>query len=290
MAAFVFLLHCFVSAVTEYGIFRDELYYIACSKRLAWGYVDQPPFSIGLLAFNRLLFGDSLVALRLLPSLVMSAVIVMTAILTIRLGGKRKARMTAALAAVISPLYIGSGNYFSMNVFDIFFWVLLFVLFVEMFESGNPRWWLVIGATAGLGMMNKYSVGFMLFGLVAGILCTPSRKILFSRWFVAGATIGGIIFLPHIVWEIRTGWPTLEFIRNAQLYKNADMNLWQFFVSQIIEMNPVNVVVWGAGLMWLLVSRRGKTVPHTQSCSPPEGSYWKTCTSFIRGAGCIPHS
>ena len=52
----------------SYGYFRDELYYIACSKHLAFGYVDQPPFSIVLLAIVRWTLGDSLQAIRLLPS------------------------------------------------------------------------------------------------------------------------------------------------------------------------------------------------------------------------------
>ncbi len=43
-----------------FGFFSDEFYYIACSKRLAWGYVDHPPLSILLLRLDRRLFGDSL--------------------------------------------------------------------------------------------------------------------------------------------------------------------------------------------------------------------------------------
>jgi hypothetical protein len=30
----------------RYGIFRDEMLYVACSKHLAWGYVDHPPMNV----------------------------------------------------------------------------------------------------------------------------------------------------------------------------------------------------------------------------------------------------
>ena len=56
-----------------FGMFRDEFYYIACSDRLAWGFVDHPPLSIFILRLLRLAFGDSLLALRLVPALAVAA-------------------------------------------------------------------------------------------------------------------------------------------------------------------------------------------------------------------------
>ena len=53
----------------RYGYFRDELYYIACGRHLAFGYVDQPPLSIVLLQLSQSLLGNSLFAIRLLPAL-----------------------------------------------------------------------------------------------------------------------------------------------------------------------------------------------------------------------------
>src|SRR6266487_4171177 len=53
----------------RYGYFRDELYYIACGRHLAFGYVDQPPLSILLLRLSQLLLGDSLFAIRLNPGM-----------------------------------------------------------------------------------------------------------------------------------------------------------------------------------------------------------------------------
>src|SRR5690349_4853455 len=55
--------------LTQYGWFRDELYYVSCSRRLAWGYVDHPPFSVAVLALVRALFGEGLAAPRAVAAL-----------------------------------------------------------------------------------------------------------------------------------------------------------------------------------------------------------------------------
>ena len=64
----------------RHGYFRDELYYIACGRHLAFGYVDQPPLSILLLRLSQLLLGDSLFAIRLLPALAGAAIVALTGI------------------------------------------------------------------------------------------------------------------------------------------------------------------------------------------------------------------
>src|ERR1700681_2290688 len=62
----LFTLHMLVNG--RYGYFVDELYYLACSHHLAWGYVDQPPLIAVITWVERLTLGDSLHALRFLPA------------------------------------------------------------------------------------------------------------------------------------------------------------------------------------------------------------------------------
>src|SRR6187399_2061114 len=57
-----------VAFATTYGIFRDELYYLACAARLDWGYVDHPPLVAVLTALWTGVFGDGLRALRFSPA------------------------------------------------------------------------------------------------------------------------------------------------------------------------------------------------------------------------------
>src|SRR5581483_9630338 len=61
-----------------YGYFTDELYYLACSEHLAWGYVDQPPLIALAVKVSRVLFGDSLQAIRFLGTLAGAGEVLLT--------------------------------------------------------------------------------------------------------------------------------------------------------------------------------------------------------------------
>src|SRR6059058_5766308 len=72
----------------RYGYFRDELYYIACSRHLDFGYVDQPPLSILLLRLSEAFLGDSLFAVRLLPVAAGAVTVSLTGVIARELGGR----------------------------------------------------------------------------------------------------------------------------------------------------------------------------------------------------------
>src|SRR5438445_9575918 len=90
VAASKLLVHLY--AGRHYGYFVDELYYLACSRHLDWGYVDQPPLIAVITWLERLLLGDSLPAIRFLPAVAGAAEVALTALITRELGGRRFAQ------------------------------------------------------------------------------------------------------------------------------------------------------------------------------------------------------
>jgi hypothetical protein len=104
IAAGKLLLHLLTAA--RYGIFRDEMYYLACSQHMAWGYVDQPPLTVAIGWIARHVFGESALAIRLLPALAGAAVVWLTGKLAREMGGGRFAQALAAFAVVVVPIYL----------------------------------------------------------------------------------------------------------------------------------------------------------------------------------------
>ena len=70
----------------RYGYGRDELYFLACGRHLAWGYPDQPALVPLIARLMSLAAPGSLVVLRLPSALASAALVVLTALLTRELG------------------------------------------------------------------------------------------------------------------------------------------------------------------------------------------------------------
>lgn len=241
-----------------YGWFRDELYYVVCGLHPAFGYVDHPPLVawIGRAVWE--LSGGSHAALRLLSVLAGAAVIFLTGWLAREMGGGRWAQGLAAACALTAPVYLYLFHTFSMNPFDVLLWTLGALVVARIVRTGNGRLWLLFGGIAGLGLLNKHSILFFGFGVVVGLLLTPERRHLREPWLWLGGAIAAAVALPHVIWQIRNGWPTAEFIHNATTYKNVALAPADFVIEQVIQMGPFAAPVWVAGLGWLLLGRGGK--------------------------------
>jgi len=241
-----------------YGIFRDELYYIACSEHLSAGYVDHPGFSIWVLWAVRHLLGDSLFALRLLPAICGALTVYVVGRTARVLGGGTFAQTLAMTAALIAPEYLGLNHYYSMNSFDLLAWSLVGYLVARLQQESLPRLWILLGLVCGFGLWNKIGLLWLGAGLVVGLLATPARRALLTVWPWVTALMAVFGLDAYLRWQVANDWSTVEWMQNATSEKMVHGTFGSFVHGQIDAMHPLNVLIWGAGVLYLLFHREAR--------------------------------
>lgn len=232
----------------HYGFFRDELYFIVCGQRPDWGYVDQPPLIPLLAAGSFWLFGKWLLGFRLLPALVMSATVALTAEFTRDLGGGRFAQWLAGLCVLGGGIFLADGLMFSTEMFQALSWLLSGWILLRIAGSGEQRWWIAFGLVVGISLLSKYMIAFYLVALIPGILLTPLRRSFLQPWLYAGAVVALVMVAPNVWWQARHGWPFLEIGAAGTNGKNLALSPLDFFVQQLLLIGPMAAPVWLAGL------------------------------------------
>jgi len=252
-----FLVHLY--AGRHYGYFVDELYYLACSRHLAWGYVDQPPLIAVITWLTRSLLGDSLPAIRFLPAVAGAAEVALTALITRELGGKRFAQGLAALTALVAPAILVTHSLLSMNAFEPLFWMGCAYLFIRIVKTGAPNLWIWFGIVSGVGLENKYSMLIFGAGIVIGLVLTPQRRSLLSPGIWVGGAIAFLIFLPNLLWNIQHHFPFLELQANIQgSGRDVPLGPLAFFTQEILTLLPLTLPIWIGGLWFFFFSQPGK--------------------------------
>src|SRR5262252_4821167 len=209
----------FSATAAGYGVFRDELYYFACARHLDWGYVDHPPMIAVLAALVRVVFGESYLAARLLSALAAAGTVVLVGDTARELGGGRWAQLLAQVLACTTPIYLALFSIFSMNAFDVLVWAALIRIAARILAGGSERLWLPFGVIAGLGLLNKLDVGLLGAALAVGLVLAWRVDVVRTPWVWIGLAIALGLFVPHVIWQAHHGWPTREFVANAQRAK-----------------------------------------------------------------------
>jgi hypothetical protein len=253
LAAATIILHMLSGG--QYGFQRDELATLEDARHLAWGYVAYPPVTPFFGRISLDLFGTSLRGFRLFAAVAEAVAVLLTALMARQLGGTRWAQITAALAAL--PFCIGGGALMQYVSFDYLSWVLVAYFTLRLLESDNPRWWLAIGAAVGAGMLSKYSMPFLVLGLIAGLVLTDMRRHLWTRWPWLAASLGLLIFLPNLIWQAQHHFVSLDFLQHIHARDVAQGRHVSFLPGQL-KLTLFAFPIFIRGLYFCMVRSEGR--------------------------------
>jgi 4-amino-4-deoxy-L-arabinose transferase-like glycosyltransferase len=242
----------------RYGYHRDELYFLACAKHLAWGFVDQPPVTPMIAWVSEAIAPGSLVLLRTWPALFTAATLVLTVLCARELGAGRLGQTAAAVAVAVSPGLYGAGHMLSTSTLDITLWVGLTFLVLRLLRTRDVRLWVPIGAVVGVGLLNKWTIGFLVAGLVVGFLVGADRRLLANTWFLGACVVAFVLWLPNLLWQGAHGWPQLELFANIQEGASGVGESFLWIPLQFIITGPLGTPLWIAGLLRVLRPGEGR--------------------------------
>lgn len=261
LAAAVLAAHVVTNAFSPYEIHRDALLYFAMGRHLRLWAMDFPPLIALIGIAERGLLGDSLVALRLVPALASGTIVLLAGVIARELGGDRYAQGLAALCVALSPLFLRAGVLFQPVVLDQLWWTLGLLALVRIGRRGGvdaaTRDWLLLGLACGLGLLTKFSILFFGFAVLIGILLSPQRRALATRWPWIAAILALTLGAPSIVGQIRLGFPVVGQLRDLQSVQLGRVTYGAFLGEQVLENGPV-VLLAAAGLLDLLLARRNR--------------------------------
>jgi hypothetical protein len=249
----------------SWSFHRDELLYLALGRHLDWGYASVPA-GIGFWAwFGDTLLGGSVWAIRLTPTLFGTATVLLTGLMAKEMLWDKSsgravspgnfAMLIVGLSGLTCGAFLRPGMMFQPVVFDIFYWTLLCWLLLKYLNTEKTSWLLWFGAMAGLGLLNKYSVLILLFGMSAGLLLAGPRRIFSQKQLYAAAGLALLVFAPNIIWQAQHQFPVFRHIGELAATQFAHVTPGDFFGDQLRFFLPA-LPVWLCGLYFLLFEKR----------------------------------
>jgi 4-amino-4-deoxy-L-arabinose transferase-like glycosyltransferase len=240
-----------------YGYHRDELYFLAAGNHLAWGYADQGAFTPLLAHLMDAIAPGSLTVLRLPSALMAGATVVVSGLIAREFGARGRAQLIAASCTAVASVLLVVGHLLSTSTFDLLAWSLVTWLVARSVRAGDERLWVVAGVVAGLALLNKPLIAFLIVALGVGVAIAGPRRVLRTGWLWAGLIVAALLWSPWLIWQAEHGWPQLDVSSSIAAGGSASSQpRWALLPFQFLLVSPVLAPVWIAGLVALLRRQR----------------------------------
>lgn len=257
------LVLCIVKFVVQwlgnrnYGFHRDELLHLSVGDHLDWGYMEFPQMIafIGKIAYW--LFGDSLLGIRLFPTLAGVGILILCCLIAKELGGKSRAILLAGVCILAFLPYYRNHTLFQPVAFDQFFWTLGFYATIRYINSHEKKFLLWLGITLGLGLLTKYTMLVWAFGLFIGLFFHQKGSLYTNKWLYLSGLIALLIFLPNLIWQVQHDFPIFKHLQALNENQLENIDPMAFGLEQLNF--PFTLIISLFGLGAFFVGEKLKT-------------------------------
>jgi 4-amino-4-deoxy-L-arabinose transferase-like glycosyltransferase len=241
-------------ASSRTDLYPDEAQYWLWSLHPAFGYYSKPPIVAWLIALTTGLFGDSELAVRLSAPLLHFGTALVTFAIARRLYDARIAAWSAVTYATL-PGVSASSIIMSTDAPLLLCWAVALYAFLRAREEDGGRWWLVVGAAAGFGLLAKYAMAYWLISALLYLLVFRDEWRHLGR-FLGAAALALVIYAPNFVWNLTHGFVSYHHTEaNASLHGSLihPEHFLEFFGSQFGVFGPL---LFAALVAMVLLGRR----------------------------------
>lgn len=235
----------------KFAFFGDEYLFIACGRRLSFGYMDHPPIVPLIARILMLLNCPPLFAFRLIPALIGGATLFFVGIFTRIIGGTVRAVCFAALFYLATPVLLRVHTKLSIAVFEQFALILFFCILAVIIKCKKTKMLIGLFLVAACAFLIKYSLVFWLVSfLLCVLLIKDYRFVMKNTYFYLGTVVFFGLIAPNIWWQIRFGFPIFELFKSIKLLTAGALTYLSFIAGQIIYLHPVVFLISLLGFVY----------------------------------------
>ena len=232
------LIHLVAAGVTPYEFHRDEFLYFSMGTHLRLFHMDFPPMMALVSELLRHTVGVSVFTYRVLPAIVGTALFALALGIVRALGGGRVALVVTAIGLLSGPLFLRAAVLFQPVVLDQLWWTAALYALLRLEQTDDPRWWWALGLAGGLGLLTKFSIFFIGFGVLVALLLTPRRRALLGPGPWIALAIALVVGSPSIIGQISLHFPILDQMQGLERMQLARMTWGEYLANQPLMLGP----------------------------------------------------
>jgi hypothetical protein len=243
---FAWLIVAAVTLMRAISIFHvplvgDEAYYWEWSRRLAFGYVDDPPLvAWTIAAFSWIGREPGFVRLGFVLSGVVATLA--SAACAFEITRDRRAAAAAALALTLTPFTSLAFGMAQPDGPHIALWCVSLWLAARAFRRNEAWAWVALGFSLGGVLLARFFGWALLFGIAAYALA-PARRGAWRRGLWVSFALAALCYLPFIWWNATHHWATFEFTFIARHVPAA------FSPARVLELYAVQAAAYSPALL-----------------------------------------